>query len=732
MLFIIGLLISVAILNIVVASAVLSRNIRKAVNVGFFALAAACAAWVIGIAIFLAVDGEALALSWARFYYIAPLVIVAASVAFVQAFPSGGKVSNAKTWLAVSGATLLTVIISVWPQLLFEKLVRHEWGKEIVLNKPAYLVYSAFLVGMFYITLQGMFHKARTEKGLYRLQSVIFFNGFLVSCALGLFFNLILPWFGNYRWVWLGPLASSFYLFATAYGIIRHRLFDVRVVAARTVGYALSIVALGTIYGIAAFAVFSPLLGEAEAPLSVRATSAALAVALALIFRPVKRFFDKITNSLFYRDAYDAQVFIDNLNHTLVSTIELQKLLKDVAQLTQSTLKANECLFVMSPGTKHESVIGNNGKMHFDDQLLTALHYLEAHSEGKSVVVVDFLDASMHKQQVSLQSRNVSVVGYVRSSSSTEGPLGYFILGPKKSGNPYSGQDIKMCEVLVNELVIAIQNALRFQEIEQFNRTLQEKIDDATRRLRRTNERLRVLDQTKDDFISMASHQLRTPLTSVKGYVSMVLDGDAGKITALQRKLLNQSFLSSQRMVYLISDLLNVSRLRTGKFIIEPVQSDLAKVIQEEIEQLEETAKSRNLTLTYHKPEHFPMLMLDETKLRQVIMNFADNALYYTPSGGHVTINLVERPRTIEFTVVDDGMGVPKHEQHHLFSKFYRAPNAKRARPDGTGLGLFMAKKVVIAQGGALIFKSQEGRGSTFGFTFSKEKLGMPTEAEKV
>src|SRR5690606_4858412 len=167
--------------------------------------------------------------------------------------------------------------------------------------------------------------------------------------------------------------------------------------------------------------------------------------------------------------------------------------------------------------------------------------------------------------------------------------------------------------------------------IQQFNITLQQKIDDATKKLRHANEKLKEMDQTKDDFISMASHQLRTPLTSVKGYISMVIEGDAGKISATQRKLLDQAFVSSQRMVYLIADLLNVSRLKTGKFIIEPKEVNLADVVEGEIAQLTETAKGRDLELTYKKPKDFPSLMLDETKIRQVIMNFADNAIYYTP-----------------------------------------------------------------------------------------------------
>jgi signal transduction histidine kinase len=215
----------------------------------------------------------------------------------------------------------------------------------------------------------------------------------------------------------------------------------------------------------------------------------------------------------------------------------------------------------------------------------------------------------------------------------------------------------------------------------------------------------------------------------------MVLEGDAGKVNANQKKLLDQAFISSQRMVYLIADLLNVSRPRTGKFVIEPKPTQLADVIETEISQLTETAKGRGLELTYNKPKDFPTLMLDETKIRQVIMNFADNAIYYTQTGpnrGHIHIALEDKGSSIEFTVTDDGIGVPKEAQHHLFTKFYRAGNAQHARPDGTGLGLFMAKKVIVAQGGALIFHSQEGKGSTFGFSFPKSQVKVPAHLGSV
>ncbi len=278
-----------------------------------------------------------------------------------------------------------------------------------------------------------------------------------------------------------------------------------------------------------------------------------------------------------------------------------------------------------------------------------------------------------------------------------------------------AGGVIRLLDRISESVGLALDNKLLFEENKH-----------VLRQLKISNAKLRALDETKDDFISMASHQLRTPLTSVKGYLSMVMEGDAGKLTKTQKNMLGQAFFSSQRMVYLIADLLNVSRLKTGKFIIEAAPVNLAQVVEQELGQLQETAKAKHLTFSYDKPKSFPDLMLDETKIRQVIMNFADNAIYYTPAGGTIKVRLLETPASVGLRIEDDGIGVPKSEQHHLFTKFYRAGNARKARPDGTGLGLFMAKKVIVAEGGALIFESQEGKGSTFGFSFSKSKLAVP------
>jgi len=224
----------------------------------------------------------------------------------------------------------------------------------------------------------------------------------------------------------------------------------------------------------------------------------------------------------------------------------------------------------------------------------------------------------------------------------------------------------------------------------------------------------------------MASHQLRTPLTSVKGYISMVIEGDVGEITKPQKKLLNEAFMSSERMVHLINDFLNVSRIQTGKFIIDKSPVDLSKLVSEEIDSLRPNATARGLKFTYKPPKKFPIMELDEGKMRQVVMNFADNAIYYSSQNATIAVSLSIDNNEVLFTVKDTGIGVPMDEREHLFSKFYRASNARVRRPDGTGVGIYLAKKVIDAHGGKIVFESVEGKGSTFGF-----RLPLPPSLNK-
>lgn len=517
------------------------------------------------------------------------------------------------------------------------------------------------------------------------------------------------------------PVSMFILVVSLSYVIFKHKLFDIQLIIARSIAYVLTVLTISSAYSVFVFVVLGRLFGSSVSQSTQNTANVLLAIAFGFSLPPLKRYFDRVTTNLFYRDAYDAQVFLDEFNKTLVSNIDFHPLLRQSASIIQETIKAEYCMFDIYPtAVSARRTVGTLNELPFDKDFTSGL--VQA-SGTKKLLSTDSLNNTHLKTK--LLKANVAIIGHL-SSAANNLNQGVIFIGQKKSGNPYNKQDMQVLEIVINELVIAIQNATRLEEIQAFNATLQAKVNQATTELKKANEKLVTLNDTKDDFISMASHQLRTPLTAVKGNISMIMDEDYGKIPKVIREPLGQAFASSERMVGLIADLLNVSRLRTGKFAIQPVPSNLDTVVKSELRQLKESAASHDLTLTYDAPKDYPTLMLDEIKIRQVIMNFVDNAIYYTPSGGHIKVSLRHTAQQIEFTVVDDGIGVPRDLQRHLFTKFYRAANAQKMRPDGTGIGLFMAKKVIVASGGAVIFKSQEGKGSTFGFSIPLAKLPKP------
>lgn len=593
-------------------------------------------------------------------------------------------------------------------------------------------VYVAAFVLFIGMSIHNLLSGYRTMPRQLRRQTVLVLSAFGGTEVIALSINVILPYIKFSQQInHYTPLLTLLLVGSISYAIIRHRLFDIRWVIARSLGYVLAVSAVAIGYGALVFGI-AQLIFKLRIDLAAQ-IFLALGTGLAgLIFQRFQKGFNRLTNRIFYQDAYDTQALFDELNRVLVSNIELETLLSRTSALISRELKSEFCGFMLRAQTGPSYRALGNGKftaLKHNSELMRKL----SQRHTPPLVAIDYLEEPQRELKELLTEERVAVAVRFAPDARRKDRSGYMLLGYKKSGNPYSNQDLRVLDTIANELVIAIQNALHFEEIQNFNDTLQARVDHATRELRKTNDKLQELDATKDDFISMASHQLRTPLTSVKGYLSMLLDGDGGHLNSAQRRMLSQAFISSQRMVFLIADLLNVSRLKTGKFILEPRVCNLSKMIQEEMGQLKETAKAREISVEFKPPATFPDLTLDETKTRQVIMNFMDNAIYYTRAGGHIQVELTNKPANIELRVVDDGIGVPKAEQRHLFTKFYRAGNARQARPDGTGLGLFMAKKVVLAQGGSIIFESIENKGSTFGFVFPKARhLAAPAESPTI
>ena len=240
--------------------------------------------------------------------------------------------------------------------------------------------------------------------------------------------------------------------------------------------------------------------------------------------------------------------------------------------------------------------------------------------------------------------------------------------------------------------------------------------------------REKMIEKMKTEFVSLAAHQLRTPLSAIKWALRMLLDGDLGKITDEQRDFVEKTYQSNERMIGLINDLLDVTRIEEGRYLYKPTLESIENLIQFVVNAYKEEMERKNLELDFKKPEKkLPRAVVDVEKIRLVVENLLDNAVRYTPPGGRVTISLryVEKEKEIEFSIKDTGAGIPKDQQARVFTKFFRGVNVMRMETEGSGLGLFIAKNIIEAHGGKIWFESEEGKGTTFYFTLPlKEEFG--------
>jgi len=227
-------------------------------------------------------------------------------------------------------------------------------------------------------------------------------------------------------------------------------------------------------------------------------------------------------------------------------------------------------------------------------------------------------------------------------------------------------------------------------------------------------EKLAEANQLKSEFVNIVSHQLRTPLTSIKWTINLMIKMEG--LTEEQLEKLKTIKKSNQRMTDLVNDLLNVSRIEQGELGLRPEKVSLKEVIQDLIKDYLPLAKASNISLSLEIKNDIPLISIDSHGIKVVIQNLIDNAVRYIKNQGQVKIALKRKRNVIRCEVQDNGVGIPLKDHGKIFKKFFRSRNIMKYQTEGTGLGLFISKTVIEASGGKIDFKSQEGKGTTFWF----------------
>lgn len=229
------------------------------------------------------------------------------------------------------------------------------------------------------------------------------------------------------------------------------------------------------------------------------------------------------------------------------------------------------------------------------------------------------------------------------------------------------------------------------------------------------------IDRMKSEFISLASHQLRTPLSAIKTYSHMLVDGYMGPITDAQKKSLRTVIGAANRMNELISTLLNITRIESGTIAVSPRHLDLKDIVNDVVKELSLMAQDKEIELSASKKgKSSTVVTTDALIVKEIIANLATNAIKYTPEKGSVSIEIHGKAKSVQVRVTDTGWGIPKHAQDQIFTKFFRAANIVKRETTGTGLGLYLVKGLVDLLGGEISFKSSEGEGTEFYFSLPK------------
>lgn len=234
------------------------------------------------------------------------------------------------------------------------------------------------------------------------------------------------------------------------------------------------------------------------------------------------------------------------------------------------------------------------------------------------------------------------------------------------------------------------------------------------------------LERIKADFVSLAAHQLRTPLSILKWILSMFLDGDFGPFNETQLDAIKKARVTNDRIINLVNDLLDAARIEEGRYVYKMGLISIEKFAEEIFKEYKIKGEQKKLKMTFTVPETpMSLVKVDEEKMRIVFQNLLENAIFYTRTDGEILMAITGKDKVVEVSVSDTGIGIPKEEQKEMFRKFFRGANAMKVETDGNGLGLFVTKNIIEAHGGKIWFESEEGKGTTFFFTLpfdNKEK----------
>ena len=721
----ISVLIPAIFIHILLAFIVYKNNTRSATNVIFGLLSLVTSIWLLVNHLALSTNFSSISLLLSRLsiFFAVPQILLFFLLSHTLPMEKL-RLSRNKLFLVLS-ISIFVMIVTLSPYAFTDVMVVN--GSVQPIPGPGMGVFSPFAITFSILAVYVLIKRLRHSTGIEKQQLKYMMYGILAMLGL-LTITVLIPVIvlNTTAFVPFAPLYTLVFLGMTTYAIVKHRLLDIRLIVARAMAYTLLVGLVGAFFAISTVVATAFFLQDLTTTQQIFLYTT-LTMIVAFTFQPLKRLIQDVTDKVFFKGRYDSSELLSSLTKIMATTLRLDDITKNILQKLLPDMRVGKGVFVLIDKGKVETIesAGFDEKQEFTGTDIISL------LERKKVLFYEEENLKSIKNIMRRLDATVSVPLEVK-----EGELGVLLLGHKLSGEIYTDQDIKLLQILSPEISIAIQNAKAYEEIRRFNITLQKEIQKATVDLKFANESLKELDETKDEFVSVVSHELRTPMTAVKSYVWLALNGKAGPLNDKMRSYLEKVYQSSERLIDLINDVLDVSHIETGRINLDIQPISLLKVADDVVTTLAARADEQKIKLILEKDTHVPMVLVDSMKLNEIFVNLIGNALKFTKPGGSITVSFAKKENVVETSVTDTGIGISQTDLKKLFTKFGRIYKSYStiAQSTGSGLGLYITKNYIDKMNGKIWVNSESGKGTTFTFAFpiaKDQKIKQPHVTKK-
>lgn|GEM_PF-659025 len=676
------------------------------------------------------------------------------SIFFTREERVGFKLSSRKSAeFIIFASSLIVAVISGFTPLVVSGIEANTFPAKVIYS-DFYPVLLGFIFLNLLIALGNLISSYITgeEKAKKQIQTI--FIGVIITVLISTFTNLILPLTGDFTLLQFSSISTICFSIALTIAILRFQILNVRFIIGSFI-YNLILSFYNFFLIIVSIFLVTVLQGEINI-LWLGIFVLVILYSHTVLFNKLNHYLKKEINTRFINPGYDPYEVVNELSNSITKELELKTLIQQVISTLTRTIKPEGLVTSIFTENKNPQTFFDKDSFISDRQELKTI---EAHAKllwkvnnYEPILYQELTKYTNHnyEKQVNIieplrmvfEKNSIRALIPVMSANELKG---MFVLGQKEADSPYTVQDNELLINIANTLGIALSRASLYEEVKEFNNTLQAKIDTATRDLKRQNinmeialDRMERLRSQEQDMLDVLGHELRTPITIVRNALAVLkmdFQPDKGIESGKLETYINKALESTKREIVLIETLLAATKIDANRVQLNLEKVELLDVINDAIEGQIEVAKERKLELSFEKPVTFEggdtnwTVYADRTRIQEVVDNFTSNSVKYTFKGSvKISLSRATLPDNLEkyikLSITDTGIGIPAEDIPKLGRKFFRARQyvtqdsavSNVVRPGGTGLGLYVSFELVKMMGGKVEITSQVGVGSTFSF----------------